>query len=430
MSLVRECNKIGTWNVRSLNMPGKIENVLKEMKRMRVGIMGVAEIFWTKEGSFPTQLPESEGGDKYHVFYSGGKRKRRGVGVIVREEVVKSVMMWEPISERIMIMKLKVAPINMLIVQIYAPCEDDKEEEKDRFYERLDQVIAEYRKGRECVVVMGDFNGKVGDSKVDDTVGPFGLGERNDNGERVVEFCKRHNLFATNTWFQQKRSAQWTWKSPGEVDPVKNQIDYVLVDKRFRNGIQNSKSRPGADCGSDHNPVIITMKIRLQRVKKSKKKAKWNINKLRKPEVRDAYRMQLDRKLQEEKIDGGMEIDEIWKKLKDDIVMVAEEICGKEQRPMRQSWMNSEILSKMEERRKCKIMKEEEKYKKLKHEVQKLCREAKDKYYEDKCKEIEMLDKVHSQLLYQKIKELRPEGNRMLQTIQSKQGKSLLEKAM
>ena len=72
--------------------------------------------------------------------------------MIVREEVVKSVMMWEPISERIMIMKLKVAPINMLIVQIYAPCEDDKEEEKDRFYERLDQVVADYSKGRECMV--------------------------------------------------------------------------------------------------------------------------------------------------------------------------------------------------------------------------------------------------------------------------------------
>src|SRR6267154_5732447 len=172
-----DCNKIGTWNVRSLNMTGKLANVLKEMKRMGVGIMGVAETFWGKEGDFTTQLPESEEGDKYHVFYSGEKRKRRGVGVIVREEVVKSVMMWEPISKRIMIMKLKVAPINMLIVQIYAPFEDDEEEEKDRFYERLDQVTAEYRKGRECVVVMGDFNGKVGDSKEDDTVGPFGLGQ-------------------------------------------------------------------------------------------------------------------------------------------------------------------------------------------------------------------------------------------------------------
>ena len=64
-----------------------------------------------------------------------------------------------------MIMRLKVAPINMLIVQINAPCDDDKEEEKDCFYERLDQVTGEHRKGSECVVVMEDFNGKIGDNK-------------------------------------------------------------------------------------------------------------------------------------------------------------------------------------------------------------------------------------------------------------------------
>ena len=73
-------------------------------------------------------------------------------------------------------------------------------------------------------------------------------------------------------------------------------------------------------------------------------------------------------------------------------------------------------------------MKEEEQYKKLQHEIQRLCREAKDKYYEDICKKIEMLDKSHSQLLYQKIKELRPKGNKMLQTIKNKQVKALLEK--
>ena len=48
-------------------------------------------------------------------------------------------------------------------------------------------------------MVMGDFNGKVGSNREEDTVGPFGRGERNDNGERVVNFCKSHNLFITNT---------------------------------------------------------------------------------------------------------------------------------------------------------------------------------------------------------------------------------------
>src|SRR5437867_5025284 len=162
------------------------------------------------------------------------------------------------------------------------------------------------------------------------------------------------------------------------------------------------KSMPGADCDSYHNPVVVKMKIRLQRVKKAKTTVKWNINNLKKSEVRNAYRMRLDQQLQEEKIDGCMEVDEIWKRLKDSISTVAEEICGKEMQPKKQNWMNSEILHKMEERRKCKNMRDEEQYKKLKQESRKLCRQAKDKYYEDKCKEIEMLDKAHSQFIDRK----------------------------
>ena len=111
------------------------------------------------------------------------------------------------------------------------------------------------------------------------------------------------------------------------------------------------------------------MKIRLQRVRKSKKTVKWNINNFKKPEIKNAFRTRLDKQLLDENIVAGMEIGEIWKKLKEGIATVAEEICGKEQLPKKQNWMNSEILCKMEERRKCKNMKEEQ-YKKLKHEMQ------------------------------------------------------------
>src|SRR5258708_2866933 len=96
---------------------------------MRVGKMG-AEILRNKEGSFQTQLPESEGGDKYHLLYSGWTNVRSGVGEILKEEVIKFLMMYELISDRIMIMRLNVAPINVLILQIYAPCENETEEEK------------------------------------------------------------------------------------------------------------------------------------------------------------------------------------------------------------------------------------------------------------------------------------------------------------
>ena len=57
--------------MRSLGGPRKMSNVIMEMKRMGVEIMGVAETWWKGDGAFTTQLPDSEGGSKYRVFYSG-----------------------------------------------------------------------------------------------------------------------------------------------------------------------------------------------------------------------------------------------------------------------------------------------------------------------------------------------------------------------
>ena len=82
-----------------------------------------------------------------------------------------------------------------------------------------------------CTLYIYIFNGKVGSSKEGNVIGLFGLGERNDNGDKMVNSGRRHNLFATNTWFQQKRTAQHTWISLS--GDIKNQIDFVLVDNRF-----------------------------------------------------------------------------------------------------------------------------------------------------------------------------------------------------
>ena len=98
-------------------------------------------------------------------------------------------------------------------------------------------------------------------------------------------------------------------------------------------------------------------------------------------------------------------IDQVWDTLKECIEEIAEEICGKEQHKKKQNWMTAEILHIMEERRRYKnlhTVEGDKKYKEIKHSIQKLCREAKDKYFNDKCKE--MLDKCHNQLLYRKLR--------------------------
>ena len=63
------------------------------------------------------------GGDTYRIFYSGGDKNRRGVGLIVVEEVLRSVMMVEPISERIIIMNKKIQERQRMFSRMFSSME-------------------------------------------------------------------------------------------------------------------------------------------------------------------------------------------------------------------------------------------------------------------------------------------------------------------
>ncbi|GFS05856.1 craniofacial development protein 2 [Elysia marginata] len=70
----------------------------------------------------------------------------------------------------------------------------------------------------------------------------------------LVVWCQENDLVVANTWFENHPRRKWTWISPG--DKYRNLIDYVLIQSRFRNAVLSAKTMPGADCGSDHNPVV------------------------------------------------------------------------------------------------------------------------------------------------------------------------------
>ena len=107
----------------------------------------------------------------------------------------------------------------------------------------------------DILFVMGDLNAKGGKEKTTDKTGGYGLGTRNERGERLIELCQQNELHITNTYFKQHPRKLYTWKSPdGET---RNQIDYVLINKRFRNCEKQAKTYPGTDINSDHSPVII-----------------------------------------------------------------------------------------------------------------------------------------------------------------------------
>ena len=91
-----------------------------------------------------------------------------------------------------------------------------------------------------------------------DTVGSYGLGRRNDRGEKLVEWANINSVILGNTWLSQHPRRLWNWQSPG--DRTRIQIDYTLIGKHYRNALLSTKARPGADIESDHVPLVFLIK--------------------------------------------------------------------------------------------------------------------------------------------------------------------------
>ena len=82
--MAKSCTKIGTWNVRTLYSTGKLAQVTNELKRHKLDILGISEMRWTGSGKI-----ESEGNS---VYYSGGLKHERGVGIILNPEMSRAVI--------------------------------------------------------------------------------------------------------------------------------------------------------------------------------------------------------------------------------------------------------------------------------------------------------------------------------------------------
>ena len=137
---------------------------------------------------------------------------------------------------------------------MYAPTTDSSEEDIETFYEQLEHIIEELPK-KDVKIIIGDWNVKVGTDNVgwEQVMGAHGYGERNDRGERLLEFVAKNELFITNTRFQQKDSRKWTWMAPDGNHT--NMIDLVLVNRRWKTAVRVCRTYEGADISSDHSLV-------------------------------------------------------------------------------------------------------------------------------------------------------------------------------
>jgi hypothetical protein len=95
--------------------------------------------------------------------------------------------------------------------------------------------------------ILGDFNVKVGGENIfKPTVGNDSLHEiSNDSGVRVVNFARSKNFVVKSTMFPHCKIHKYTWTSP--EGKTHNQIDHVLIDRRWHSSIIDVRSFRGAD---------------------------------------------------------------------------------------------------------------------------------------------------------------------------------------
>ena len=101
------------------------------------------------------------------------------------------------VSDRIIVVKVQADPVDLVIVQVYMPTSAHEDEEVNEVYNMIEEIVAK-EKGRDYLVIMGDWNAVVGEGREGKEVGAYGLGTRNDRGEQMVEFCKRNKLMVPN----------------------------------------------------------------------------------------------------------------------------------------------------------------------------------------------------------------------------------------
>ena len=153
-----------------------------------------------------------------------------------------------------------------------------------------------------------------------------------------------------------------------------------MIVTRFRNSVKQAKTYPGADIGSEHNPVVATVKINLKRIKKKVNMEQFNLYMLKDEQMRQQYAVEvnnifdcLEHEVTEQEYENDR-IDILWTKIKESIHKAAHSILPKIVKKNKTAWINTDILDIMEKRKRANNTQD---YDEINRQVKRACKIAK-----------------------------------------------------
>jgi len=146
----------------------------------------------------------------------------------------------------------------------------------------------------------------------------YGYGERNERGERLLEFALKQDMLICNTQFQQPDCRKWTWRSPDGKH--KNMIDMIMIDRRWKTSVRLCRTFQGADISSDHSLVLCNLNLKLKHGPRKQTEKKRNLESLEKEEIRKQFQKEFDDRLNQEgmtKLSADKKVMQLNKIIKD-----------------------------------------------------------------------------------------------------------------
>ena len=108
--------------------------VVKQMARVNIDILGISELKWTGMGEFDS--------DDHYIYYYGQESLRRnGVPLIVNKRVLNAVLGYNFKNDRMISVCFQGKPFDITVIQVYAPTSKTEETEVEGFYEDLQDLL-------------------------------------------------------------------------------------------------------------------------------------------------------------------------------------------------------------------------------------------------------------------------------------------------
>nr|CAH7736536.1 unnamed protein product [Callosobruchus chinensis] len=427
---------MATWNIRSI--ANKERELVQEFEKMNLDILAITETKKKGKG-----IRELEGG--HIMIYSGVPMENRaaeGVGFIIRKNLLQQLVKYDYVSERILRIEMRLEEEKeTTLVVAYGPNEDERVQQKEEFWEKLSETVED---SRHRVVVLGDFNSRVGKShNTGDVIGHHGEDHRNSNGTRLIDFCVENNFIVTNTFFDHK----YIHKITREVTSRKEAsiIDYVLISRNFRKDVLDVRVKRGPEIGSDHYMLAAKLKLHKRKnfnttnmIQDSKYLKKIKTYKLLDKDVAERYRKSVTEQcMQTQEKWREMDVKRLWTVFKNIVISSAENACGvssmnKSKKQTR--WWSDEIKRQVKIKKEkwnaymdCKTAEKYDEYKKERIKTKEMVIKAKKDSWEEFGRKMEQDSKGNQKLFYRVLKGMKNPSQYHLQNIKDKNNDIITE---